>query len=175
VLILDPKIRRRLSLMMQRVLIVDPEPVAARALSDLMRQIAPCQVWTATDGDGAMHLAGRIDPHIVLVELAADGGAFVADLRRSSFACRMAPVIMLAWEVTARGIISARDAGANELLRRPCTIEALVDRIRAGLFDGREWIETAGYVGPDRRRFNAGDCMAATRRRNDGPPDAAAA
>jgi DNA-binding response OmpR family regulator len=174
-LTLEPKTRQRLTLMMQRVLIVDPEPVAARALSDLMRQIAPCQLWTATDGDLAMELAGRVDPHIVFAELAADGGAFVADLRRSDFACRKAPVIMLACEITARGIIAARDAGANELLRRPCTIEDLFDRIRAGVLEAREWIEAAGYVGPDRRRFNAGDCMTGARRRNDGPPAAAAA
>lgn len=174
-LTLEPKTRQRLALMMQRVLIVDPDPLAARALSDLIRQLAPCQVWTAADGDVAMQLAARIDPHVVFAELAPDGGAFVADLRRSVIACRKAPVIMLAGEVTARAIIAARDAGANELLRRPCTVEALFDRIRAGVFDGREWIEAAGYVGPDRRRFNAGDCMPEARRRGDGAPAAAAA
>ena len=165
---LESKTRQRLAPAMQRVLIVDPEPEAARSLSDLLRQIGPCQVWTAPDGGLGADLAARIDPHILFIDHAANGPAFVRGLRRSRLACRKAPVIMLTVEITARFIIEARDAGANELLRRPCTIEALWRRVEAVLLRERDWIEAVTYAGPDRRQFNVGDVGVLVKRRRDG-------
>ena len=169
---IDAKTMQRMAPMMQRVLIVDQQPAPARLLTDLLRDIAPCQTWTAADPARAMTLAQRIDPHLIFVEQnpELDGAAFTKALRRSHLACRKAPVIMITAEATAAAIIAARDAGVHEFLRKPYTIRDLMRRIEAVTLRGRDWVEAINYIGPDRRRFNSGDYTGPLKRREDGQP-----
>ncbi len=165
----DAKSHQRICALMQRVLIVDPKPPAAKMLSELLRDISHCQIWTATDLPGAMGAAERIDPHLVFVDQSAafGGAAFTRQLRRSNYACRKAPVIMICAEATAATILAARDAGVHEFLRRPFTIRDLMRRLEAVAVRPRDWVEGMNYVGPDRRRFNSGDYAGALKRRVD--------
>ena len=173
----DAKTMQRLGAAMQRVLIVDPQAAAAKLLSDLLRDITLCQIWTAADAQRGMLLAQRIDPHIVFVEQCPglDGAALTRDLRRSDFACRKAPVILVTVEATASAILGARDAGVHEFLRKPYTIKDLMRRLEAVILRPRDWVEGVGYVGPDRRRFNSGDYSGPMKRRVDhaATPDSA--
>jgi DNA-binding response OmpR family regulator len=165
----DAKTMQRLGAAMQRVLIVDPQPAATKLLSELLRDIALCQIWTAGDAQRGLLIAQRIDPHIVFVEhcLGLDGAALTRELRRSDFACRKAPVIMVAVEATASAIVGARDAGVHEFLKKPFTIKDLMRRLEAVILRPRDWVEGVGYVGPDRRRFNSGDYSGPMKRRVD--------
>lgn len=156
--------------MMQRVLIVDRHPASARLLTDLLRDINNCQVWTAPDVYKGLVLADQVNPHIIFAEQNPDldGVAFTRKLRRSEFACRKTPVIMITSEATAAVILGARDAGAHEFLRKPYTIKDLMRRLEAVTLRGRDWVEAVGYVGPDRRRFNSGDYTGPLKRGQDG-------
>lgn len=174
----DYKIIQRMAPMLQRVLIVDPQTAGARLVSDLMRNIARSQIWTAPSAAKALSLAKSVDPHLIFVEMSGpglDGGDFVRALRRSDLACRQAPVIMTAAAATAGGILAARDAGVHEFLRRPFTTKDLLRRLEAVTLRPRDWIEAVSYIGPDRRRFNSGDYSGALKRRSDtrATPDSA--
>ncbi|MHB8530999.1 MAG: response regulator [Caulobacteraceae bacterium] len=166
---LEALIRRRAAPLIERTMIVDPDPAASRALAELLRLIAPSQIWTATDPTSALGLAGRIDPRTVFVEQAGgmDGEAFVRAFRRAPATGRKAVVIMLTRRPTLSGIIAARDCGAHEVLRKPITQGELVRRLAAAASEERAWIEVETYVGPDRRRFNAGDYAGVLRRKSD--------
>jgi CheY-like chemotaxis protein len=165
----DSKFGQRICAHMQRVLIVDPHSAAVRLLSELLRDFCPCQIWTATNHQRGVTLAERIDPHIIFVEQCDkfDGAAFSRDVRRSDFACRKAPIIMITSEATATAILNARDAGVHEFLRKPYTIKDLLRRLEAVTLRGRDWVEGIDYVGPDRRRFNSGDYLGTLKRRVD--------
>jgi DNA-binding response OmpR family regulator len=165
----DAKTHQRICALMQRVLIVDPQPASAKLLSDLLRDICHCQIWTAPDIDRAMVVAQSAEPHIVFVEhgFGLNGSAFTRTLRRSELLCRRAPVIMFSAEATAAVIIGARDAGVHEFLRKPFTIKDLMRRLEAVATRPRDWVEGIGYVGPDRRRFNSGDYSGPMKRRVD--------
>ena len=165
----DAKSHQRICALMQRVLIVDPKPAAAKLLSELLRDISACQIWATQDLATSMGAAERIDPHLVFVDQSAafDGAAFTRQLRRSNFACRKAPVIMISAEATAATILAARDAGVHEFLRKPFTIRDLMRRLEAVAVRPRDWVEGMNYVGPDRRRFNSGDYAGALKRRVD--------
>ena len=165
----DAKTLQRICSQMQRVLIVDPLPAATKLLSELLRDVCPCQIWTAADQARGLLLAGRIDPHIIFVEQykTLDGAAFTRDLRRSELACRKSPVIMICSEATASSIINARDSGVHEFLRKPFTIKDLMRRLEAVTLRKRDWIEGVAYIGPDRRRFNSGDYSGPLKRRVD--------
>lgn len=166
----DAKIIRAMSPLLQRVVVLDPQPQSARFVGDLMRTIARSEVWVAETNAKAMQMAGSRDPHIVFVEMsegAVNGAAFTKQLRRSRLNSRYAPVIMITRQATAAGILAARDAGVHEFLRKPFTMKDLLRRLEAVTLRQRDWVEAVGYVGPDRRRFNSGDYSGPLKRRSD--------
>ncbi|MGH7011228.1 MAG: response regulator [Caulobacteraceae bacterium] len=173
----DALIVKRAAPLLERVLIVDPDAAAARALGELLRLIGPGQIWTAPGPDAAFDLMDRIEPRTVFVEQTAgiEGEAFVRRLRRSAASCRMAVAILLARRPVLSDIIAARDCGAHEVLKKPFTRSELLRRLASAASEPRAWIEVPTYVGPDRRRFNAGDYTGVLRRRTDRPAGAPAA
>lgn len=172
------KFAQRLAPHMQRVLIADSSSASTKLLSDLLRSIAPVQIWAASSDAKALQVAHSVDPQLIFVELsgpALDGLRFTRTLRRSELACRQAPVIMVTAEATAAAILAARDAGVHEFLRKPFTIKDLLRRLEAVTLKSRDWIEAVQYVGPDRRRFNSGDYAGPRKRKSDArrAPDSA--
>jgi DNA-binding response OmpR family regulator len=168
----DAKIVQRMTPLLQRVLVIDPQPPSARLVAELMRDIARSQVSVAETNDKAIRAAASFDPQIVFVELNSgpvDGVAFTRALRRSHAQARYAPVIMVTGQATAAGILAARDAGVHEFLRKPFTLKDLLRRLEAVTLRQRDWVEAVNYVGPDRRRFNSGDYSGALKRRSDSP------
>lgn len=155
-----------------RILVVDPNHATAKMLANLLRSIWPAsQVYGAREGEKAMLLAAEVEPQLVFVEAVGpqlDGMAFTRDFRRSDFACREAPIVMIFTEVTAAQILSARDAGVHEFMRRPITMGDLQKRLEAVSGRPRDWIEAVEYVGPDRRRFNSAGYKGPRKRRTDG-------
>ena len=140
----------------------DPSRIAA--LVEVLRSIAPCQIWTASD-DGGLELADRAAPTLVFAvqsgELDATGA--IRRLRRSRSAAREAVVILVSAETTVTSMIAARECGAHETMRPPFTRSDLIRVLEGVALEPRAWIETAGYVGPDRRRFNSAQSAAAAR------------
>jgi DNA-binding response OmpR family regulator len=166
----DAKIVQRMVPLMQRVMIVDPQPASARLIGELMRDIAGSQIWVAETNEKAIRLAGSYDPYIIFAEMGpggVDGIAFTRALRRSNLSARYAPVIMVTGQATAAGILSARDAGVHEFLRKPFTMKDLLRRLEAVTLRQRDWVEAVDYIGPDRRRFNSGDYQGSLKRRSD--------
>lgn len=174
----EAKTIKAMSPMLQRVVVVDPQPHSARFTGELMRNVAHSQVWVAESNDKAIKMVGSYDPHIIFVEMQAgdvNGAEFTRALRRSRLKCRYAPVIMVTSQATAGGILAARDAGVHEFLRKPFTMKDLLRRLEAVTLRQRDWVEAVGYIGPDRRRFNSGDYSGPLKRRSDAQvtPDAA--
>jgi CheY-like chemotaxis protein len=166
----DAKIVQRMTPLLQRVLIVDPQPASAGVMGGLMRQISRPEIWTETTNKGALKVAAKVNPQIIFAELAdatVDGVAFTRALRRSDLDCRKAPVILVTGQATAATILAARDAGVHEFLRKPFTVKDLLRRLEAVTLRPRGWVEAVAYVGPDRRRFNSGDYTGALKRQAD--------
>lgn len=167
---LDPNTVRALAPWLERVLIVDRSPDAARLLADLICAIYPGRVSKAASTDEGLVLAETCSPQIMFVELRSaevDGAAFTRRLRRSALACREAPVIITSAGAPPRAAAAARDAGAHEILRKPFSFADLVARLEAAALRERTWVEAMGYVGPDRRRFNSGAYSGRRKRRTD--------
>lgn len=164
------KILQRMTPKLQRVLVCDSHMPSARLLGELMRTYMRSQVWMVHDSEKAIKLAAVCDPQIIFIELAGeavDGLDFTRRLRRSTFACRFAPVIVVSGRTTAASILAARDAGVHEVLAKPFATKDLLRRLEAVTLRDRDWVEAVGYIGPDRRRFNSGDYKGPLKRRSD--------
>jgi CheY-like chemotaxis protein len=166
----DPKVLQRLEPHVRRILVVDPNPAAARLLADLMKGLGARDIKFEPEERRALELAREIDPQIIFVERSGqrlDGESFTKKLRRSSLSCRKVPVIMVTADATASTIKGARDAGVHEFLRKPFTAGDLLRRVATVALKPRDWIEAVGYVGPDRRRFNSGEYTGTRKRKAD--------
>ena len=166
----DPKLMQRIGRHTERVLVADPHAAAGKLLADLVKDLGARHVMVAREQPRAAELAREFDPQLIFLELAApdfDGLAFARALRRSDYACRKAPIVMVTAEATVDTIKAARDAGVHEFLRKPFTTRDLFRRIEAAVLKPRLWIEAKMYVGPDRRRFNTAENPANGRRRSD--------
>ena len=167
---IDPKIAARLRPKLERVIVFDPQPAAARLTGELLKDMGAREVICATDTSRAMELAGAADPQLICTELVGpgfDGVELTVRLRRSTLPARLTPVIVVSAVATVESIKSARDAGAHEFLRKPYTARDLYLRVENVVLNPRVWIEARMYVGPDRRRFNAGEPPANDRRGSD--------
>jgi CheY-like chemotaxis protein len=72
-------------------------------------------------------------------------------IRRQEKAMRFIPVIVLTGYTQLRMVAAARDGGANNVVKKPVSPQGLFDRITWVARVSRPFIETADYIGPDRR------------------------
>jgi len=76
------------------------------------------------------------------------------------------PIICLMANADAETVFAARDAGADAVLARPFSPNQLRDKVLWVLGREVEFVRSAGYVGPDRRHFNAEPYRGVERRRH---------
>jgi CheY-like chemotaxis protein len=158
---------------LDRVLVIDPNAANAKMMANMLRGIWPSsQIYGASSNARGLDLARDLNAQLIFVESHGpeiDGVQFCRDLRRSEFACREAPVVLVSSDTTAALILGARDAGVHEFLRRPYTMGDLQQRIDVILDKPRDWVEAVNYIGPDRRRFNSAAYTGPRKRRGDRP------
>lgn len=167
---LDAKAIHKIAPVVRRVVIVDPNPAAARLMSDLLKGFGCRDVAVESDESRVIDLVREMDPGLIVVEHSGprlNGEALVKRIRRSSLSCRRVPIIMVTAEATASTIKGARDAGVHEFLRKPFTSGDLLRRLENLATKPRDWVEAVGYIGPDRRRFNATDYAGPSKRKAD--------
>jgi two-component system KDP operon response regulator KdpE len=114
---------------MTRVLVVDDEPQLLRALriNLVARQY---DVVTATDGAAALRAATDAHPDLVVLDLGLpdlDG----VDVIRSLRTWTQVPIVVLSGRSDSRDKVDALDAGADDYVTKPFSIDELLARIRA--------------------------------------------
>jgi two-component system KDP operon response regulator KdpE len=114
---------------MTRVLIVDDEPQILRALR-INLQARQYEVVTAADAAGALREASSQRPDLVVLDLGLpdlDGVEVIRRLR----AWTKVPIVVLSGRSDSRDKIDALDAGADDYVTKPFSVEELLARVRA--------------------------------------------
>jgi two-component system KDP operon response regulator KdpE len=114
---------------MTRVLIVDDEPQILRALR-INLTARQYDVVTAADGTHALEAARADRPDIVVLDLGLpdiDGVEVIANLRTWT----PVPIVVLSGRVDSHDKVDALDAGADDYVTKPFSIDELLARIRA--------------------------------------------
>ena len=117
--------------MSQRVLVVDDEPQILRALGTTLRG-AGYDVGTAATAEEALASAAAHPPDAVILDLVLpdrSGTEVCRELRTWSDA----PVIVLSAVGEEREKIAALDAGADDYVTKPFSVDELLARLRAVL------------------------------------------
>ena len=114
-----------------RILIVEDEPALLRALRINLRARS-YEVLTAAAGRAALTEAAQHPPDAVILDLGLpdlDGVQVIRELRTWS----QAPVIVLSGRTGSGDKIGALDAGADDYVTKPFSMEELLARLRAAL------------------------------------------
>jgi DNA-binding response OmpR family regulator len=115
--------------MSTRVLVVDDEPQIRRALAINLR-VRGYEVDLAHDGEQALELAARHHPDIVVLDLALPGINGV-DVIRGLRGWSQLPIVVLSVHETEADKIAALDAGADDYVTKPFSMNELLARLRA--------------------------------------------
>lgn len=78
------------------------------------------------------------------------------------------PVILMTAHSDRRRIVEARDAGVFEIIVKPLTAKALMDRMQAIIERPRPFVRNENFFGPDRRRQKDLAYVGPLRRGSDG-------
>ena len=114
---------------MRTVLVVDDEPQIVRALRINLR-VRQYEVHAAASGTEALQEASRHPPDLVILDLGLpdlDGVEVIQGLRGWT----TAPIIVLSGRSDAIDKVEALDAGADDYVTKPFSMEELLARMRA--------------------------------------------
>ncbi|HTZ05222.1 MAG TPA: response regulator [Gaiellaceae bacterium] len=115
----------------QRVLVVDDEPQILRALRATLRG-AGYTVESAATAEEALTAAAARPPEAVILDLVLPDGNGT-DVTRELRSWSDAPVIVLSAVGEERAKIAALDAGADDYVTKPFSVDELLARLRAVL------------------------------------------
>jgi two-component system, OmpR family, KDP operon response regulator KdpE len=113
------------------ILVVDDEAQIRRVLRSTL-SFRGYTISEATSGEEAVEMVGKLKPDLILLDVNLPGISGVEacrEIRRSSDA----PIIMLTVRNAERDKVGALDAGADDYVTKPFSIEELLARIRASL------------------------------------------
>ncbi len=114
-----------------RILVVDDEPQVRRVMKVTL-SAEGYTIFEARDGENALQSFRTISPDIVLLDMnmpVMDGLATCREIRKSS----SVPIIMLTVRSAERDKVLALDAGADDYVVKPFSMQELLARIRAAL------------------------------------------
>ena len=117
-----------------RILVVEDEPAIAELISVNLRHNGLSPVW-AEDGESAQREIDAVLPDAILLDwmLPGQSGLVLARRWRSDPRTKAIPILML----TARGDepdkVAGLDAGADDYITKPFSVQELLARIRAVL------------------------------------------
>ena len=114
---------------MTRVLVVDDEPQILRALAINLRA-RHYEVFTADTGAAALATAASHPPDLVILDLGLpdiDGIEVIRGLRGWS----TAPIVVLSGRTDSADKVDALDAGADDYVTKPFSVDELLARLRA--------------------------------------------
>ena len=151
-----------------KILIVDDNPHMRRLVSTVLDGFGVKQIYEATNSNEAWaHLRER-SPDIVILDWIMEGKngiELTKTIRTSSTSPNpFVPIIMLTGHTHIDRVREARDAGVNEFLAKPVSVNGILTRLVAVVEHPRPFVRTKSYFGPSRRRHDTEEYRGPERR-----------
>lgn len=143
-----------------KVLIIDDSRHMRLLVKSILVQIGCKYIREADDAAIAFEEMQGFPADLIIVDYAMeplDGLDFVRLVRTAKDSRNpTVPIIMLSGHTEFRRIAEARDAGVNEFLAKPVSVESLRTRMTSLYKNPRPFIRNKSYSGPCRRRNDYG-------------------
>jgi DNA-binding response OmpR family regulator len=112
-----------------RILYVEDEPFLAKIVQESLESRG-FEVTLEADGEGALEAFRRVKPHLCVLDVMLprkDGFELAKEIRQLT---PEIPIIFLTARVQVEDVLKGFDAGGNDYLRKPFSMEELIVRIR---------------------------------------------
>lgn len=138
------------------VLVADDSEPMLEVMVVMLERFGFGRVLTAKDGEQAFSIFQRYKPDIIITDWHmdnVDGLELTRWIRRNKHSVnRSIPIILMTGFTDFTRITNARDKGITEIIVKPFTAEDLAKRLMHVIDVPRDFIESLGFFGPDRRR-----------------------
>jgi two-component system, chemotaxis family, chemotaxis protein CheY len=153
------------------VLVLDDHRFMQQVMRLILNGLGVRKVVCVASVDEALSVLQTETFDIVIADYLLGGktGAQFTRLARTtrSGGDRFIPIIACTADTTPRTIQELRDAGADEILGKPVSPQAIWSKITAVVNARRNFVSTPEFFGPDRRRRNVEPPAGAERRESD--------
>ena len=168
---LDPASRARFNLDKASVLLLDDTPMGMSILVQIVTGLGAKQLHRCTSVEMAQEVAATHELDLAIVDSMAPGGQgydFVRWQRQSAQEPNCyTPVILTTSHTPAGDVVRARDCGGHIIVKKPIAPIVMLERIVWVAREGRPFLFSGSYVGPDRRFRDDGPPNGVGRRRED--------
>lgn len=152
---LDPKSRARFNLSKTVVLLFDPTQLGLAILTQILAGFGARKIHRCSTIDEAKQVATEFEIDLMVIDAMAESGEgydFVRWLRAHvPEPNRHTPVLLTAAHTKASDVANARDCGSHFIVAKPLTPIVVLERIIWIAKEGRAFVLSDEYVGPDRR------------------------
>ena len=139
-----------------KFLVVEDNKFMATVVRRVLNSLGTKEVRECADGADALKVLKTFPADIVITDWAMeplDGIELTRMIRTASDSHNpYVPIIMLTAYSEMIRIVEARDAGVNEFVVKPISVNTLFSRIQAVIEKPRPYIRINNFFGPDRRR-----------------------
>ncbi|MBL8545168.1 MAG: response regulator [Hyphomonadaceae bacterium] len=139
------------------MLVVDDKPFQRRLTIETLRTMRNVVVEYVENADHCIETLALFQPDVVVTTWDMEGSDGVMMTRRirsgeGGDTSRRVPVVLVTERGRPSDIARARSAGVNEFVQTPFSTMTLLKRVRETQRRTRDFVESARYVGPCRRR-----------------------
>lgn len=176
---LDPESRTRFNLEGAAVLLLDETPMGMSILVSIVTGLGAKLLYRCAGVEAAQEIVATRQLDLAIIDGLAPSGAgydLVKWIRQSAREPNcFVPILLTTGHTPAIDVVRARDCGGNIIIRKPIAPIILLERIIWASKEGRPYLFSDNYVGPDRRFQDKDPPAGVGRRRGDPPPNAEAA
>lgn len=114
----------------KRILVADDDPSISRLLERVLAR--EYDVYASSDGNGAISLAEKVRPHLMVLDVMMPGqdGFAVAQRVRAVAELKNTPIIFLTARDGPLDTIKGIQAGARHYITKPFKIEDLLSKVK---------------------------------------------
>jgi len=158
-----------------QVLIVDDNQHMRTIVATILDGVGVRKIRQAQNGAEALDVLRTWPVDLAIIDYAMeplDGVEFTRMVRNAADSQNpYLPVILMTAHSDRTRIVEARDAGVFEIIVKPLTAKALMDRLHAIIERPRPFVRNDNFFGPDRRRQKDPSYSGPRRRESDGVLD----
>lgn len=138
-----------------RILVVDDNAQMRTIVGTVLSAAGVGHLHYAPDGRTGLAAVRQVQPDICFVDYempVMNGLDFISGVRGLASPLNLMPLIMLTGHADEPRLRSARDRGVSEFLCKPVSARTILSRLQAAILHPRNFVRSATYFGPDRRR-----------------------
>jgi two-component system chemotaxis response regulator CheY len=138
------------------MLVVDDSRMMTDIMTVILRSLGIGSVRSVTSGSAALNCLSSQSFDLVFVDLVMepmDGVTLIRRIRTDEDSPDpFIPIVVVSGYTDPARVLAARDAGANEFMAKPFSVQGVARRLEEVIRRPRPFIRSSVYFGPDRRR-----------------------